>query len=137
MTSIKAIEILEDMKIRLLHTDEHSCGPWKSQVTSYMLVFFGKDSPQYFYISKFEFYQYGAGDLSFQLTNAKPSLENFISDCITYINNCGLKKREWKHILIMTQPALFWTIFSGIVIFAFWLGGQLASNKTYQAPIDI
>jgi hypothetical protein len=62
----------------------------------------------------------------------KPIAHLFLENCIKRLNTVGMPKREWKHILITTNPALFWTIFVALLGFAFWFG-QVTANKSDKA----
>jgi len=128
----KAIGILRRMKVKLNEVNANTCTSWKSQLASYVIIFFGKDSPEYDYITRYDFRMFGVGEPDWQTEQSKPFFHAFITDCIERIENYGLNKKEWKHIFITTNPALFWSIFTAMVLFAFWAGTQLAANKSSQ-----
>ncbi len=98
INSARAIEILQEMNTKLSTVDIYTCSPWKTQMTSYIIVFFGKDSPEHSYIHDHDFVHFGLDNYDRQIESAKPSFAAFITGCIENINNYGVKKKEWNHV---------------------------------------
>jgi hypothetical protein len=134
MKKEKAIEILRRQQSKINSITVADSETWIFQTASYIKLFFGEDSPEMKAINQFRYYNTNdmfLGRANSSLNSYKPVAHTFIENCIETINDKGLKKKEWKHILITTHPALFWTIFSAIVIAAFGLGkGCNAANKS-------
>lgn len=127
--------ILKQLSDELKTIDGNSCISWKTKTTSYIERFFGKDSPQYSYITEYNFTQFGLGSAEFQVNQARPFFASFITDCTSVLNDLGVRKKEWKHFFLTTHPGLFWSIFTVIVGVSFWLGTIVgkAANKGNDA----
>lgn len=136
MTTREAVNILRLQQERLDSVDVNNCEVWKTGTKSYVKSFFGESSPEYDYIKDFQFYWSIDTNWYTETKSKIPILKQYIDNCIGVIRNRGLVKREWKHILITTHPAVFWTIFVAIVGLAFWFGTLIGdpSNKSNNAP---
>jgi hypothetical protein len=127
MKKEKAIALLRLQQEKLKTLNHKQKETWIIQTAAYVKQFFGEGSKEYDYISKYKFWSVVWSDTTdeqFQnsVDNQKPTLHTFAGNCIETIENFGLKKREWKHALITTDPKIFWAVFSAIVALAFWLG---------------
>lgn len=135
MTDIKAIEILKNQleKLKTITIQNHSS--WRTQTKSYIITLFGDKSPECDFLSHFSFINSYESDFTAIKRNT-PIAENFINNCIETIQHRGLKKKEWKHILITTHPAIFWALFTTLCG-GFFVIGQLTANKSNNTPSEI
>jgi hypothetical protein len=122
---------------KLNNVDFSNCTVWQSHTTSYIIAFFGKESSEYRFITSYTFTSFSRDDdQEAQVMKSKPVFRDFINGCIENIENCGLKKREWKHVFITTRPEIFWGAILALLGFAFWLG-HITADKSNQTPNQI
>jgi hypothetical protein len=128
MTTKKAIGILAQHQEKLfaLPPNHQKFSSWKVQALTLIETFFkeGRNSNEYIALKNYTYLPSWDGDIA-TANNTKPMLSSFIGDCIQTLKSIGVPKKEWKHILITTHPAIFWSVFSAMLLFAFWLGTQL------------
>lgn len=138
MKSDQAIIILQNAKLKISSLNEENFRSYTAQLTAYSERFFGSDSAQYVYMNNADYVIYNRGTNEWVINNSKPALSSFIDDCIESIRNTGIKKKEWKHILITTHPAIFWAAFVGLMSISFGLGKCTANKSsnatTYNSP---
>ena len=138
MTPQKAIEILTDLKKKLETVNIRTCEPWKSSLISNIVAFFGENSAEHDFSKKHGFYYSAGYSDATNVSLGRDGFNVFIDECITNIKNRGLKKKEWKHLFITTNPAVFFSILIALLGFAFFLGQLTANNKAQNinpAPV--
>jgi hypothetical protein len=137
MKASKAIEILKKQKESLKDINVQTYEAWRHQTASYIKMFLGQTN-EYVYIKDLgiighypESYDYGK-----RIKEVSVSLNSLLDNCIETIKQTGLVKKEWKHILITTHPAVFWSVFVAIVGLSFWLGTLIhnPANKSDKTP---
>lgn len=132
----KAIEILNIQLKKLDSLDSNTYEPWKALTSDYIEKMLGKDSDQYKIISTFSFVRYFDSPLTPQVKAQVPKLKEIVNNCIQCVEHYGIKKKEWKHILITTHPGIYWALFTALCG-GFFVLGQLTANKGYDTPSEI
>jgi hypothetical protein len=87
MNKKKATLILKN-QIDKLESKENLNHRWTIETRTYLSTFFGQESEQYKHLDNFH-WQPGVAD---DPERFKPHIVSFINDCISTINNIGLKK---------------------------------------------
>jgi len=144
MTKRKAITTLKEQKEKLLKVeDSRSFILWKTQTLRYVESFLkdGGRSEEINLINSFrEFPNIQDANYDERVKNLKDGLSKCLDSIAETIKRIGIPKREWKHVLITTHPAVFWSVFSGVLLasisLAFWAGTFVANsgNKSNNAP---
>jgi hypothetical protein len=130
----KAISILTSQRNKIQSLDRENYYSWQLTTVDYLGIIFGKDSRKYDFLSRFSI----VNDLNYadqEIRGNIKQLTTFLNDCIESVKHYGAKKKEWKHILMTTNPALFWSIFVVIVTVTFWAGTRTGhtSNESVHA----
>ncbi len=117
MNMNKAIEILQKQKLKLDDQNILKDETWVFQTASYIKDFFGENSTEYSFISKFEFKVYFTNYQSEQaavieLNSKTPKAKKYLENCIETISNKGLYKHPKTNFLTRISETALWTMIS-------------------------
>lgn len=121
MRASKAINIIEAQKNSIKSIDGENYHVWMTHTLSCVRNIFSESSEEYVYLKNF-YENFPPLSPESYANNLKAPAEIFLNNCVGTIKNFGVKKKEWKHILITTHPAIFWSVFTAVVAFSFWVG---------------
>lgn len=91
---------------KLSSLDANTYEPWKAIASDYVEKMLGKESDQYKVISTYSFVRYFYNPYTPQVKAQIPKLKEIVSNCIQSVEHYGVKKKECRHILITTHPAI-------------------------------
>ncbi len=133
MKKEKAVQILKTQQQTLPSLNKETYEVWKTNTLSWIKQIFGESSEEYKYFKDFHFWYNDMYNPEAEIRKNIPKANSFLENCITRINTVGLPKKEWKHVLITTNPMLFWAVFLALLTFSFWLG-KVTANKSDDTP---
>jgi hypothetical protein len=127
MNNKKAIGILKKQIEKLDDSTFHKDGNWTFQTASYIKDFFGKESTEYLFISKFNFKVItGPWDddksVNQQLLDKHKKAKVYLENCIETISNKGLYKHPKTNIVSDKSNFELLGIVVAISIFVFGIG---------------
>jgi hypothetical protein len=127
MNKKKAIEILQKQKLKLDYSTVYKDSNWTFQTASYIKDFFGKDSTEYIFISKFNFKVLtGAWEddesINRQLLDKHKKAKGYLENCIETISNKGLYEHPKTNIVSDKSNFELIGIIVAISIFVFGIG---------------
>ena len=122
MTAHRAIEILVRQKNKLSDIQGVADYTWLTQTSSYVGLFFSKESPQYKFISGYRFGIYA------EVKHSVPEFERFINNCIEYIEDNGIYKPDKTNFLFRLDYRWVLGSLTAVLIFT-----ATASYKIGQA----
>lgn len=136
MNSKKAIEILKKQIQKLDDSTFFKDENWVFQTASYIKDFFGENSTEYAFISKFEFKAYytnygNENDAIRELNSKTPKAKKYLENCIETISNKGLYKHPKTNFLNRISDSALWSIITFLLPIVFFSGyyfGNLYSN---------
>jgi hypothetical protein len=138
MTKDKAIDILHNQQVSLILVNENNCEAWRSETASYVIKFFGKDSPQYEYISKVSFTSISSlSPTQSQINESILSYKAFLDKCITAIHNIGLYKTPKKNILSGLGDGIVIPILLASLGGMWWIGDFTGNQKAEIKNSDL
>ncbi|WP_296316732.1 hypothetical protein [Winogradskyella sp. UBA3174] len=94
MKKSKAIHILKN-QIKKLENEQNLNYSWTLETKTYIVKFFGKDSPQESYIKYFDWQP----TIADRPIDKREGIKAFVNDCINTIDNIGIKKDPKQNIL--------------------------------------
>ena len=123
MKNEQTIALLRREQESLKTVNSATCSVWKTHMKSYIKTFFGEHSPQFKYISDYQFwYNYNQPEAE---TKANiPIMSLFVETCIDTITNIGLYKPPKQNFLSRISDGLLAAII-GIAVPALFIGGTL------------
>jgi len=129
MKKEKAVQILKAQQQTLPSLNKETYEVWKTNTLSWIRLLFGESSEEYKHFKDFHFWEFDIYNPEAEIRKNIPKANSFLENCITRINAVGLPKKEWKHVLITTNPTLFWAVFVVLMGGMLWLG-QHTANKS-------
>lgn len=137
MNNKKAIEILQKQKLKLDNPNFLKDETWVFQTASYIKDFFGENSAEYVFISKFQFRVYFTNydseqDAVRELNAKTPKAKKFLENCIETISNKGLYKEPKTNIISDKSNFELISIVVAIAIFVFWIGYWVKSVELFS-----
>ena len=141
MNSRKAIEILQKQKLKLDNPNFLKDENWVFQTASYIKDFFGENSTEYFFISKFQFSAYYSNldskqDAIGRLNAQTPKAKKYLENCIETISNKGLYKQPKTNFLNRISDTALWTIisisFTGLIYVGFFFGNLYSDKQNIE-----
>jgi hypothetical protein len=145
MNNKKAIEILQKQKLKLDNPNILKDETWVFQTASYIKDFFGENSSEYTFISKFEFKayytNYGSEQDAVRELNAKtPKAKKYLENCIETISNKGLYKQPKTNFLNRISETALWTIisisFTGLIYVGFFFGNLYSDKQNIELKTE-
>lgn len=127
MNNKKAIEILKKQIEKLDDSTIYKDNNWTFQTASYIKDFFGKESTEYIFISKFNFKVLASSweddkDVKRQLLDKHKKAKVYLENCIETISNKGLYKYPKTNIVSDKSNFELISIVIAISLFAFGIG---------------
>ncbi len=135
MKKIEAVIILKEQQKNLSKVTGDNYSVWTTNTLSWIKLFFGESSEEYIHLKGFRFWEYDDRNPEGEVRRKASMAHTFLENCIFKIEKVGLAKKEWKHILINTHPAIFWSLFTSLLIFSFWLG-KITTNESNNAATE-
>lgn len=126
-----AIAVLKAQQVKLDDTDYIRKMTWRTHTAHYIELFFGKQSSQYEFISKFSFTNSKKGGTrDVQFADAVIKAKTFIDDCIESINTIGLVKPPRQNFLSKVPNPIL-AIFIPIILSALgWATIEISNNSS-------
>jgi len=129
-----AIKKIDNLKNELSAINETNYDTWLTSCASYIREFLGVDSDEYLFIKSISARH--IFEIESHIRYIKINGSIFLDNTKKKLNDYGLKKKEWKHILITTHPAVFWSVGLAIVAASFLIG-KLTEEKNINMPTYI
>ncbi|HNP48631.1 MAG TPA: hypothetical protein PKK99_14695 [Bacteroidia bacterium] len=120
----KAINILSEQRKLLSDLDQDHLEGWTLNMSAIIAHYFGKDSPQYEYVSKFSFQLIYIEGSSFKMITAskmyegKSKMMGFIDSCIQTIDTIGIQRKKSKWEIWFSEPENWYKIVIAIATLA-------------------
>ena len=141
MNNKKAIEILQNQKLKLDNPNILKDETWVSQTASYIKDFFGENSTEYSFISNFNFKipfnQYDSKTFPLRIMTEKTlKCKKYLENCIETINDKGLYKKPKRNFLNTISDTALWTTISigipGLLTIGGLFGNMFSDNQNVE-----
>ncbi|MCK4664498.1 MAG: hypothetical protein KAT68_16635 [Bacteroidales bacterium] len=146
MNRKSAIKILRKQKAKLTDKNHYNDETWVFQTASYIKDFFGYNSTEYSFISKFSFtvkvLNITPPEETLQLIKEKEQKAlNFLDDCVETISNKGLYKRDniifLKKLVNVKTIGLILSIGATIFLIGYYFGTEKINKENIELNREV